>query len=163
MTRLEVTGNPVPLVEGVVVSSTGRADFDISGTGTLVYIAASGGAQRSLVWVDRDGREEPIEAPPRTYTYARLSPDGRRVALDVRDQNNDIWIYDLTSEGLTRLRALQCGTLKYVLVPISRFRVHETSIKSSGRLPVERDAILKRHAKNGRARLRAIWRRHLSG
>ena len=59
------------------------------------------------------------------------------------------------------LRALQCGTLKYVPVPISRFRVHETSITSSGRLPVERDAILKRHAKNGRARLRAIWRRHL--
>jgi hypothetical protein len=36
--------------------------------------------------------------------YARLSPDGTRVALDVRDQQNDIWIFDLARETLTRLR-----------------------------------------------------------
>ena len=103
VTRLEVTGNAVALVEDVVVSSTGRADFSISDTGTLVYVPATGGAQRSLVWVDRNGREEPIAAPPRAYIYARLAPDGSQVALDVRDQEDDIWIYNLVSEGLTRL------------------------------------------------------------
>ena len=49
------------------------------------------------------GREEPIEVPPRAYTYARLSPDGTRVALDIRDQQNDIWIWDLARETLQRL------------------------------------------------------------
>jgi eukaryotic-like serine/threonine-protein kinase len=62
-----------------------------------------GFSQRTLVWVDRQGREDPIKAPPRAYFYPRLSPDGTRVALDVRDQERDIWVLDLARETLTRL------------------------------------------------------------
>jgi eukaryotic-like serine/threonine-protein kinase len=61
------------------------------------------GTPRSLVWVNRQGREEPINLPPRTYTYPRLSPDGTRAALDIRDQENDIWIWDIARATLTRL------------------------------------------------------------
>jgi hypothetical protein len=55
--------------------------FDISDEGTLIY-QASGTAHHlnELVWVDRHGREEPLGAPARPYVYARLSPDGTRVA-----------------------------------------------------------------------------------
>ena len=56
--RLEVTGGPVSLVEGVAVSTvfTGAAQFSISRTGSLVYVpGTSGAAQRTLVWVDREG------------------------------------------------------------------------------------------------------------
>ena len=56
-----------------------------------------------MVWVDRDGREETIDAPPRAYLYARVSPDGTRVALDIRDQENDIWVWNVAGETLTRL------------------------------------------------------------
>ena len=45
-----------------------------------------------LAVVDRQGREEPLAVPPRAYTNPRLSPDGTRVALDVRDQEEDIWV-----------------------------------------------------------------------
>src|SRR5262249_2677424 len=47
-------------------------------SGTLGYVPGTAGseAKRSLVWVDRRGREEPIEAPVRAYTLLRLSPDG---------------------------------------------------------------------------------------
>ena len=55
------------------------------------------------MWVDRNGHEEPIKAPPRAYVYPRLSPDGTRVALDIRDQQNDIWIWDLARQTLQRL------------------------------------------------------------
>ena len=57
---LTLTGNPVPLVEGVTVKPTGAANFDISNNGRLVYAlgASAGGNQLSFVWVDRDGREE---------------------------------------------------------------------------------------------------------
>jgi serine/threonine-protein kinase len=58
---------------------------------------------RTLFWVDRQGRQTAINVPPRAYTYARLSPDGTRVALDARDQQNDIWIWDLARETLQRL------------------------------------------------------------
>ena len=104
--ELEVTGTPVPLAESVMVSPDGGADFSLSNDGRLVYVprTAGGGAKRSLVWVDRMGEEEPIAAPPRAYTYPRISPDGTRVALDVRDQEHDIWILDLArDDALTRL------------------------------------------------------------
>src|SRR5207253_6824593 len=58
---------------------------------------------RTLVWVDRQGREEAVKIQPRAFTYARLSPDGTRVALDVRDQQSDIWIGDPARGTLQRL------------------------------------------------------------
>jgi len=103
---LTVTGGTVPLVEGVSVKRRGAANFDISDDGHLVY--ASGGAgsglQRSLVWIDReDGGEEPIAARPGPYAYPRLSPDGSRVALDSRSEENDILIWDLRGGTLNLL------------------------------------------------------------
>jgi serine/threonine-protein kinase len=59
--------------------------------------------QRVLVWVDRNGKEEAIGAPPRAYGYTHLSPDATRVALDIRDEESDIWIWDLTRRTLARL------------------------------------------------------------
>ena len=104
--RLEVTGGPVPLVEGVRHATlTGAANFDVSRDGSLTYLpgVAGAGVEHALAWVDREGREEPLAAEPRTYIYPRISPDGSRVALDVRDQERDIWIWDFARETLTRL------------------------------------------------------------
>ena len=74
--RLELTGTPVPVVEGVYQStSNGHAQFSFSNTGSLVYV--EGGiqsAQRALVWVSRDGTEEPLKAPLRAYRGPRISP-----------------------------------------------------------------------------------------
>ena len=72
------------------------------------WCTSAGGAgaapARTLVWVDRQGREEAIKAAPaRAYLYPRLSPDGTRVALEIRDQENDIWVWSLARETLTRV------------------------------------------------------------
>ncbi len=99
--RLAVLGSPVPVVEGVMPLAGGLgAVFSVTPDGTLVYVpgGAQTGAQRTLVWVDRRGREEPLEAPPRAYVYPRLSPDGKRVAVSVTDQEGDIWIWDLSRQ-----------------------------------------------------------------
>src|ERR1700682_4675513 len=88
------------------LAETGAANFSVSREGTLVYVQATGALasiQRSLAWVNRHGVEEPIAAPPRAYTLPRLSPDGTSVALDIRDQDNDIWIWDLARKTLRRL------------------------------------------------------------
>ena len=103
--RLAVVGEPVAVVSQVARTPTGAAEFDISRDGTLVYVPAApgAGATRTLVWVDRRGREEPVKgAPPRAYVFPRLSPGGDRLALDVRDQENDIWVWDFARETLTR-------------------------------------------------------------
>jgi eukaryotic-like serine/threonine-protein kinase len=105
--RLAVVGDPVLVVDQVQMTATGSADFAVSRSGVLVYIPAAvrslSAAPRSLVWVNRQGREEPIALPPRAYADPRLSPDGTRIAVGIRDQQNDIWIGDLVRRTLTRL------------------------------------------------------------
>ena len=105
-TSLEVTGNPVPLVEGVMVKATGAANFSISDNGRLVYVlgGGDGGDQRSLVWVDRQGNEEPLAAEPLPYESPRVSPDGRYVALQVGSGgNDDVLVYDLERDTPSRV------------------------------------------------------------
>jgi serine/threonine-protein kinase len=107
LAHLEVLSDAVPVVEQVLTAPTGEANFAISRQGTLVYVPgrafAPQAAPRSLVWVNRQGREEPIKAPSRPYGVARLSPDGTRVALDIRDQSSDIWTWDIARQTLTAL------------------------------------------------------------
>ena len=102
---LTVSGGTEPIVQGVMrVGALGWANYSVSEDGRLVYVTGSAAAgTRSLVWVDREGREEPIDAPLRAYTSPRISPDGTKVVLNPRDQEQDIWIWDLVRETLTRL------------------------------------------------------------
>ena len=99
-----VRGTPVTLAEGVSTKASSTASFAVSPAGTLTYIAGSAvTGRRMVVWVDRSSGEEPLDLPVRAYAYARLSPDGQRIALDIRDEGNDIWTWDLTRRTLTRL------------------------------------------------------------
>jgi len=100
--RLALTGTAVPVVEGVVQStSSGAAQYSFSATGSLVYVAGAVQAtvQNRLVWVSRNGAEQPLPAPLREYGIPRLSPDGRRLALGIADQ---VWLYDLSRDALSR-------------------------------------------------------------
>jgi serine/threonine-protein kinase len=106
LNRLETTGSPVQMVEDVRArAENGQAQFGVSPTGVLVYVTGPDAdpSQRNLVWVDRTGHEEIIAAPPRAYTNPRISPDGRQIAVDVRDQQSDIWIWDIQRQTLQRL------------------------------------------------------------
>jgi Tol biopolymer transport system component len=55
------------------------------------------------MWVDRQGRETPIAAPPRPYVYPRIGPDGSRVLVYVAAQTFDLWVWDIARLTLTRL------------------------------------------------------------
>ena len=67
-------------------------------------MAQSGVVPRTLVWVDRQGREQPIPAEPREYIYPSLSPSGKKIALDVgADTTRDLWIWDIEHDTLSRL------------------------------------------------------------
>ena len=49
---LEVTGNPVPLVEDVVIKASGAANFSVSDTGSLAYVPGRGASNdRTLALV----------------------------------------------------------------------------------------------------------------
>jgi hypothetical protein len=73
----------------------------------LIYVASGIGAQiwpsRSLVWVDRQSQEEPIPALPRAYASPRLSPDGTRIAMEIRDGEPAVYMWDLRRKHLQRV------------------------------------------------------------
>jgi serine/threonine-protein kinase len=48
-------------------------------------------------------RREPLQAKPSVYQNASLSPDGKRVALVVGEGGQDVWVYDLQRDTMTRL------------------------------------------------------------
>jgi len=107
LAALEVTGDSVPVVQGVRQAPNGNVDYAISDNGTLVYVpsTSTGGLNRTLVWVDREGQEESLAAGPQGYQAPpRISPDGSRLAISIADSGgSDVWIYDLELEIPTRL------------------------------------------------------------
>ena len=101
-----VIGSVVPVEKGVSQPGvTGAVQFSVSDNGTLVYVPGTNSSfpLRTLAWVDRKGVESVIPAERRAYSYPRLSPDGTRIALDVAEENRDIWVWDLARTTLTRL------------------------------------------------------------
>ena len=104
--NLEVTGGAVSLVEDI--RGPVGAHYEVSDSGTLVYLPGSKGALaggRTLVWVDRAGKEESIPAPPNLYVYPKVSPDGTRAAIGIAKglTEVDIWVWDFIRKSLTRL------------------------------------------------------------
>ena len=112
--KLEVTGDPAALIDGIAQAAnhasvdydSGAAQFHVSSSGTLAYVP--GGifpeTKRKLVWVDRQGRIDALEAPPRSYWAPRISPDGNRIAFHAyTNMFAQVWIYDIGRGALTVL------------------------------------------------------------
>jgi serine/threonine-protein kinase len=101
LNRLAVVGEPARVSETLEIDMF--VDFAVSRTGTLAYVPARA-LSRTFVWVDRTGRETPIDGlPPRPYSTVALSPDGMRAAFGIDDQEFDIWAWDFARESVTRL------------------------------------------------------------
>jgi serine/threonine-protein kinase len=102
--RLELTGSPVPVLEEVRTGpTTGGVQFAFSNTGTAVYRVGAGVA-RPMAWIDRAGTSSPLPFAAADWGNLRFSPDGQRLALDMRDgQQTDIRVYDWARNSLTQL------------------------------------------------------------
>ena len=102
--RLRLTGEAVPIVEGVEFNPFGsEASFSVSENGILAYRAGGGTVPLNLVWVNRNGAEQLLAAPPHNYTFPRISPDGKRVAAGIEEGEGQIWLYDISRDALSRL------------------------------------------------------------
>jgi serine/threonine-protein kinase len=140
MDAVRLVGELSLVLQPVFVTGQGRAGVSVSNTGVLVHAVGpgvaggSGGAIRTLTWIGRDGREEPIEAPSRPYNYLRISPDGTRVALDSRDGDNDLWIWDFSRKTLTRLTFSPSSERSPVWTPDSNRIVFSSGLGGPGNL-----------------------------
>ena len=105
--RLEIRGEPVRVAEGVGTDPILRnAFFTASANGILVFqkSEAAPGLSR-LTWIDRSGRPLGTVGEPRVYGAVRLSPDGRRAAVEVwnQEQTKEIWLADFSGGVEQRL------------------------------------------------------------
>jgi eukaryotic-like serine/threonine-protein kinase len=116
--RLAVTGEPVPIVEGIQRSGvnafgTGVAQFAYATNGTLAYLpgpvvaAAPGGFDLAIF--DRSGGSQALKLPLGSYRAPRVSPDGKFVAFESVDEAGEetISIYEIA--GGTSMRRLTFG------------------------------------------------------
>ena len=104
--RLEITGQPIPVVEGLTTNTdTGAAQFSVSDSGTLLYVAGDAlRADVAIYWMDAAGKFTPIRETPGIYGDLAVSPDGKRLAMDINDgKRTDIWVLDLERDTLTRI------------------------------------------------------------
>ena len=101
--RLEPTGTPAPVLEGVWTTPLGAANFAVAANGSLVYVAglARPFSRNTIASVDRQGRVSPLPGvPPDLYRDVRVSPDGARLALATR---TDVSTYEFARATLSRL------------------------------------------------------------
>jgi serine/threonine-protein kinase len=132
--RREVRGTPVTVVPDVVTSSQGGVHFVAAHDDTIAFLSVgnAAGTPRTLVWVDRLGRETPIGFPPRPYFLPALSPDGTRISVFANDQEADLWLWDLSHATFTRFTSVPGRDVLQVWTPDSR-RVIFSSERSGGR------------------------------
>jgi serine/threonine-protein kinase len=103
--RLEVTGPAQAVGDGVITDAfDGSVPMDVGGNGLLAYVrGVSDNSDNRVVWVDRQGRTEPLIDVHRPFSGLRLAPDGKRLAVSITGANDQVWVYDLSRRTLTPL------------------------------------------------------------
>ena len=101
--RLQLTGDPVTVLDDASTSLT------FSSTGTVAYVSGNR-PPATLVWVDRDGGETPLQSGDFAYHFPRVSPDGKRVAFDAVD-TGEVWIHDPARGTRMRFTRFEDATL----------------------------------------------------
>ena len=84
----------------------GAANYGFTSRGGLVYVPGTGvdRLDRLLVWVDRNGTEEPVSERRGRFGAARLSPDGRRIAVEATIQGAaGVWILGIEDDSFAPL------------------------------------------------------------
>ena len=104
--RLTVQGKPVAILSGLAGDkTTGAIHFSVADDGTLAYVPGSASSgNRSMMWVDKQGNQTPINIPAAQLNDPRISPDGSRLALlQGSSGSGDVWIYEFERTTFTRL------------------------------------------------------------
>ena len=102
----KLTGSPVPITDEIRYGPAFPAKLGVARSGTLAFLQGLN-SLRQLVIADAAGRVTALPGPSRFYETPRFSPDGQKIAVQVTDfagvTTNDIWIYDLRTEQMSRL------------------------------------------------------------
>ena len=102
---LTIKGTPSTVVEPVLVQpGTGAALYDVAPNGTIAFVPYSSSIfNQRVLWSDRKGNVEPLPLEPRRYIAPRISPNGKKLLIEIEGANDDLWISDLARGTFSRL------------------------------------------------------------
>jgi Tol biopolymer transport system component len=102
-----LSGEPHTFSDEVLYFPTvDKAVFSVSSGEVLATQTGNGASLSELTWFERSGKAAGTVGTPGLYKNIRLSPDGRRAAVDRTDpdgRNVDIWILEPARDKTTRL------------------------------------------------------------
>jgi Tol biopolymer transport system component len=126
--RLAPTGQAVPVIEGVRAysggsggGSAGSAHVAWTNDGVAIYVAGQDGPDESpLQWMDRTGNVTGLRVAPTAWGNPHFSPDGRRLAIDIRTGQTDVFVYEWARDTLTRVTFAAAEDMKPIWTPDGR-------------------------------------------
>ena len=120
--RLEVRGQPVPVVASVMHTlhiakrsdNTGAGQYCVSDSGSLAYVSGEVISELDNIFfrVDQTGTVRPAADTKAPMYLPRFSPDGRRIAYDTEGREERVWVYDIdrgTASRLTDMGSAGCA------------------------------------------------------
>jgi Tol biopolymer transport system component len=103
--RLEFSGHPIPIVDGIPITTPARAPFSVSAAGVLAYWPYPVGTPAVLRWFERDGRASAAVDAPAQYRGFALSPDGHQLMFSRLGETGgaDLWLRDFARNSETQM------------------------------------------------------------
>jgi serine/threonine-protein kinase len=91
------SGDPVKIVgDALMESILDISQAAVSSNGVLVFLAGSDLSIGRPAWIDRAGKVAYLDGmPERVYGVVDLSPDDNRLAAEISDVRDFVWVWDL--------------------------------------------------------------------
>jgi len=141
LSRLELRGAVYPVAREIEYDTFFHDGmFSVAANGMLVYATSGVGVNTVLTWFDRKGRDLGVLGQPAQMFRHAISPDGKRVAVDIKpmDAREKIWIYDVDRGTRVPVDVDESGPSLYAPVwsPDGRQIVYRDTMGKSSRLLV---------------------------
>jgi Tol biopolymer transport system component len=106
-TQARLTGGGTPLVENVLIASSGAAagSYSVAPSGMMTYQTGVSQTDRILQWAELDTENSSSVGTVGQLFHPRLSPDGSRCMIEVRGESQegtDLWLVELDTGLRTR-------------------------------------------------------------
>ncbi len=131
----QLSGQPFSIADGVAVDNgVWRMSAVASSNGVLLFQPGAANAGRRLIWYDRIGNTiGQIGAADRSL-QVQLSPDEKKLAVDIGDPQGAVWIYDLQKNTRTRLTFTPGAVSGFTWSPDGKKIAFATNSGKNGRI-----------------------------
>ena len=142
--RMEAVGDPIVVSPRVAKLSSYYGYHSVSVSSDILALIVPSYPPSRLLWFDRSGRAVGSIGEPGLFAQPRLSPDGRRVAVEVQSpvkRASDIWIYDAASGSGTKLTTGPGTRMCPVWSPDGRRIAFASTPEGAGRISLQVKAV----------------------